>query len=698
MTVATEAFFAQLQWTGAESAFAAGFSAELASHVKVAARDPVTLVSLMLSQGIHYKVVFLADQAVQIMPITLPAPPKTLVIWRDTEAIQNVDFLDLEDFSAADHERLHDRWGRAIAELKGDIERTIRLPISELAPQLPPAAQRSNKALTFDAAGVPTLSSIIAPGTIGTDADNIIYFPPIPGAEGRTVADRLGDSLSIKDFAGPGQPVGIGIQNNDDYALLRAVNYMNSLGPAAFTLYYPDGDYHHGACPQTLLASRAQIKGASTSGVRINYHGGGTWLKIGSRTSAIANHVAVRDLSIDFTGCPADSRFIAFENAFDTAVERIYVRNCNLFIAYGVAGVPASGCYSCIVREVSGFCANQGAAFITFGYGAGFYHNDCQLYNAIPFLPTAPPTQLPAVQGTIALQCTGGNWDEWQVDNCFYQFFDIGVAISVGTVYGGGLCIDMTINNTLFTNCKRHAVLLEAQTGGAIGQMRIFESFLDAWEIDGVLMTGTGGFNDGHQIIGCYFINSGRSNIRSTGTNGINNVIAFNSLHVANVFGAAKAAIHIQGGAGGSIIGNVGNTDDSGSNLPYRAPYGIWLEANCDFYLVTSNRVTGSVGSIMCQPDSLASKSRRIHNNAYADNALYGGYAGVFPTGQTVNSTPFVKEMYVYGGTVSGIAIGPPGNLQLIAGATQGGFRLEPGDTISISASVAPTLTMRVLE
>jgi hypothetical protein len=55
-------------------------------------------------------------------------------------------------------------------------------------------------------------------------------------------------------------------------------------------------------------------------------------------------------------------------------------------------------------------------------------------------------------------------------------------------------------------------------------------------------------------------------------------------------------------------------------------------------------------------------------------------------SGDYVNKTAFVQLVMVFGITVAGTAV---------PNATSGVFRLEPGETISVNYSVAPTITIR---
>ncbi|MCD0419473.1 hypothetical protein LOC51_19840 [Rubrivivax sp. JA1024] len=127
MTVATEACYAERQWTGAETSFAAGFSADDRDFVKVAWLD-VNGLPVPLTRGVHYSVdLATGTNAVTVRPIALPPAsadaPIVLTIERDSLAVQGVDFVNLASFDPSVFTRLFDRLTMLAAELKGRINR-----------------------------------------------------------------------------------------------------------------------------------------------------------------------------------------------------------------------------------------------------------------------------------------------------------------------------------------------------------------------------------------------------------------------------------------------------------------------------------------------------------------------------------------------------------------------------------------------
>ncbi|UZE47906.1 hypothetical protein ONR75_24020 [Rhodopseudomonas sp. P2A-2r] len=128
MTVPTEAAYAELLWTGAETAFTPGFTAERIADVDVSYLDADGL-PVPLSRAVHYNLSLDSAGNVTATPISLPAAsganPVTLVFERDTEAVQGTDFTNLQRFNATVHGVLFDRSFRILAELKSRVVRSV---------------------------------------------------------------------------------------------------------------------------------------------------------------------------------------------------------------------------------------------------------------------------------------------------------------------------------------------------------------------------------------------------------------------------------------------------------------------------------------------------------------------------------------------------------------------------------------------
>jgi hypothetical protein len=78
-----------------------------------------------LTLGTHFDVALDGDNNVTVTPLSMPAASGTLLIERNTRALQETDFQDLEDFPAATYTLLFDRLTMLAAEAHRDITRKV---------------------------------------------------------------------------------------------------------------------------------------------------------------------------------------------------------------------------------------------------------------------------------------------------------------------------------------------------------------------------------------------------------------------------------------------------------------------------------------------------------------------------------------------------------------------------------------------
>ncbi|MFT4115416.1 hypothetical protein [Bradyrhizobium sp.] len=128
MTVATEASYAELLYTGVETVFPPGFSAQDAADVQVGYFDTDGLLVPLIA-GTHFIATLDASGAVTVtrvaFPYASPSQPVRIAIERVTPATQGVDFDNLEAFDASVHERLADAAAMRDAELRNRQARTV---------------------------------------------------------------------------------------------------------------------------------------------------------------------------------------------------------------------------------------------------------------------------------------------------------------------------------------------------------------------------------------------------------------------------------------------------------------------------------------------------------------------------------------------------------------------------------------------
>jgi len=170
VTVATELCHTELAYTGVETTFPAGYSAQSATAVFVTYRDVNGNITT-LTPGINVTVqVDPASGAVTVMAVGggMPAAPGTVIIDRVTPGVQATNFANLGAYSALTHQQLHDAAAMRDDENKYRVGRAILLPSNENANATWPAKSIRQGAgagtlAGFDANGNPVVYSVATP-------------------------------------------------------------------------------------------------------------------------------------------------------------------------------------------------------------------------------------------------------------------------------------------------------------------------------------------------------------------------------------------------------------------------------------------------------------------------------------------------------------------------------------------------------
>lgn len=128
MTVATEVAYAERVYTGSQTTFASLFRALDPSHVYMAWLDGDGL-PVELTRGVHFSVTIGGDGMAVVQKIAFPSAsvlaPLTLAFWRDTPAIQGVDFINLAAYDPRVHEDIADAAALRDAEIRDRQRRTV---------------------------------------------------------------------------------------------------------------------------------------------------------------------------------------------------------------------------------------------------------------------------------------------------------------------------------------------------------------------------------------------------------------------------------------------------------------------------------------------------------------------------------------------------------------------------------------------
>lgn len=130
------------------------------------------LTQTTLQRGTHYTVLGGSGSTGTVVAVASPAAGLVWSIVRDTAATQQVGFNNADPLPAATLERALDRLTAQVQEIQGQLARTLRASPGEQAEvtELPNPLTRANGALTFDAAGNPTVSTLVASGTVAVSA------------------------------------------------------------------------------------------------------------------------------------------------------------------------------------------------------------------------------------------------------------------------------------------------------------------------------------------------------------------------------------------------------------------------------------------------------------------------------------------------------------------------------------------------
>lgn len=192
MTVSTELCYAERAWTGAETSFTPGFVANAKADVLVYARDPANGAVAQLTLDVHFGVTLgVVDNAVTVTPIALPAAPRTLLILRNTPALQDTNFSNLSKYSPLVHTRLHDAAALRDGEDKFHRARSLKAPLGENLLDLAPIADRKLRYPKFDAAGQ------MVPGGLVADIEGGAVAGQAHAEDAAAAASRAGGFLAL---------------------------------------------------------------------------------------------------------------------------------------------------------------------------------------------------------------------------------------------------------------------------------------------------------------------------------------------------------------------------------------------------------------------------------------------------------------------------------------------------------------------
>ena len=316
----------------------------------------------------HYTLTGAGDDAGgSVAMLVAPANGTRLIIYRDTDIVQETDYISGDPFPAETHERALDRLTMIAQEIGSDADRSIKVPVgdsSSLSTTLPASANRLDKFLVFDdvtgAAEVSTVtqtqvaSAVAAAYAAGSTADAVTFLQSGTGATSRSVQSKLREMVSVLDFGAAGD----GIQ--DDTAYIQAA--LDAISSTGGEIYLPRGTYK---ITSTLTWGNGTkivgcgydslIKGESLTVPLLQSKGGSTSRRY---------RLHIEDLGIDNVSRAATGGIgCDLRNATDCVVRNVFFYNVDTGVQHFADG--GLGCYYNTLSECVFSNCNIGAIYTT---------------------------------------------------------------------------------------------------------------------------------------------------------------------------------------------------------------------------------------------------------------------------------------------------------------------------------------------
>jgi len=254
--------------SGAATVFPFAFKVFAAAEMQVAKLNTTSNVETILVLNTDYTVQLNGDQ--NSNPggtITTPAVLASGYNLTITSDIANLQPTDLTNQGGFYPEVITDALDRATIQIQqlDQNSRAIKIPLSDgvLDMTTPVVAERANKYLAFDAAGLPVVSAGTgSDSALRTDLANATavsagsrlsgFRQTGTGATARTVDAKLKDTVSVKDFGAVGNGA-----TDDTVAIQAAI----SATVAGGTLMFPAGNYI--ITSQLNIANSITIRGST---------------------------------------------------------------------------------------------------------------------------------------------------------------------------------------------------------------------------------------------------------------------------------------------------------------------------------------------------------------------------------------------------------------------------------------------------
>jgi hypothetical protein len=225
MTVADNTSRNQYTATSGQTVFAYTF--------EIVDKDDIVVLKngTTLSEGTDYTVSNVGNDNGGNVTLTVGATTgDILTLYRDMPYARTQNYTNSGDFLASEVNSDFDNLWLAGEQTNRSFSQSIRKPITDsdsISMELPAAADRANKYLSFSSTGAVAVQQV----TPATDASAVTYTPAGTGAVQTTVQTKLRESVSVKDFGAVGDGV-----TDDTAAIQAAIDYGS-------VVYFPSGNY-----------------------------------------------------------------------------------------------------------------------------------------------------------------------------------------------------------------------------------------------------------------------------------------------------------------------------------------------------------------------------------------------------------------------------------------------------------------------
>ena len=439
-------------------------------------------------------------------------------------------------------------------------------------------------------------------------------------------------------------------------------------------IYFPRGTYIVSSSFTTITSSGIYFEGSGLY-VSIIKHTSDTdnFLTFGDESLGslgVIKGVGISNLSIKHNSTRSAGYTIKLVNAQLVKIKDLYIENA--FTMFELGSATDTNSNFVVVEDIIGNCRGAGIGIDIRGGVNGIHLLNVQLNNEN--------------QGAAIQIVTGSNgMDTLFVDNCLFQRFDYGI-LAVGSQ---GTVQNAFITTTIFDGIDLFSVIVQP-TGSAIYTRFVFDTcWFTSTQEDGVVIDASSlGQTDGIYFSNCRWITVNKRGLVINSQNPIN--VELDNCIVSGC-SQAGSGLHsgIQIAAGATKFSITNNRIGEEGQTTTNQAYGIELGINCDLYTITNNDLIGNVTGAISDAGGTFTKKIIRDNLGYNPTGNVTAPAIPSSTVAQSNTLSFPVQVFIYGGTVTGISK----NGTNISGMTNGQLILLPGETVAITYSAAPSWT-----